>query len=330
MGRDWPSRSNGRGSSRNGNISDQASEGVRRATDECWMEASLYRAYPAAIVTGVATLTWLTRGKRAGTNTRLGLALKTSAAAVLAFWAGKLQYLSTKHCRDKFLQYAPDSKIAKSIQQNRRAQGSNAKSTYQSDRGVPATAPATTNSETTVTFPDQHGREIEVQMTEEEQKVLDECAKVSLYFFSFPSTVLCFSSAIYLQSRGHFQSSKWVNPPLNKLPKALTFGVAGFVAGQWLYLRSGDCQDRFLHRAPRGQLVNLIRQAKNMEPPHLPPEPIYKTNPDNSLLKPPQVPPYFDHHKQTEYSIPKSSGPLIGTESSTVGKLLEEDSKKTV
>ena len=302
--------------------SDEDHEGVRRATDECWMEASLYRAYPAAIVTGAATLTWLNRGSRAGTNTKLGLAIKTSAASLLAYWGGKLQYLTSKHCRNKFLDYAPDSRIARTIRKNHSIHEE--KSSPQPPGRSSDPSSRVSSPTTTISFPSHNQQQVMVQLTPEEQKVLDECASVSFYFYSLPLSALLSACAIYLQSRGHLHPSKWIsNPAVSKLPKTLAFGFTGFLLGQWIYIRSGDCQDRFLNRAPKGQLVNLIKQVKRNEIPHIVPDVPIKHAVQNPILDQQLVAPYTDHHKQTEYTIPTSLGPLVETETASVDVILD-------
>ncbi len=105
--------------------------------------------------------------------------------------------------------------------------------------------------------------DIVVRLSQKEQRILEDCRKVSVYYFSLPTATVLASLAYHAQSRGVLKESKrFSRPPLSRAPKTLAFSLLGYALGQVLYMYSSDCAERFLQQAPHGEMARVIRKIR--------------------------------------------------------------------
>ena len=96
-----------------------------------------------------------------------------------------------------------------------------------------------------------------------EKQIMADCNSVAFWKFSMP-LMISISGAVYLAiKRGILGSSKW-NNSMPKAPKMILGASVGYVAGQYLYLYSKDCSDRFLQFAPNDKIARVLRQDETL------------------------------------------------------------------
>ena len=82
------------------------------------------------------------------------------------------------------------------------------------------------------------------QLSDVEAQILDDCNSTAFWKFSLPLQVAS-AGAVYLAiGRGLLSSSSW-SSAFPRAPKMIVGAAAGYVAGQYLYLYSKDCSNRY-------------------------------------------------------------------------------------
>ena len=172
---------------------DEMEAAESRALRECLSESLWRRAVPAALLGGAVTLGAFGAG-RLRPSPRMGPWPKVLGASFLAFWAGKVSYVLGRPCQDKFLRIAPDGPIAQSIRVRRGEEEQEEEVAREEDL-----LDVTIHTEQ---------EQMMVQLSEREQRILEECRRVSLYYYSLPLSVLLGSSAYLAQSKGVIKESR--------------------------------------------------------------------------------------------------------------------------
>ena len=218
-------------------VSDVSDED-RAVMRECISEAMMYRSVPAAMFTGLHVRYFIRKH-----NFWLNGWPVVLGASCLAWFAGKLSYIHGKHCQDKFLEKAPNSKITAQILAVREEERIHS---------------------------EEHGKKkmldlkqedvVLGSLTDKEKTILNDCNSTAFWFYSVP-LMICFSSLIFIaQKKGLLAPSKI----FKKFPFAPKMSVAiasGYVTGQWLYMKSGDCSERFEKFAPNSQMAKIWRNG---------------------------------------------------------------------
>lgn len=101
----------------------------------------------------------------------------------------------------------------------------------------------------------------QIELTEEEKKLFNQCNRDSFYQRSLPLLVLSSGSVLLASQRGLI--TKGV-----KL-KAFIAGFTGFMVGKFSY--AGVMQERFLKELPYSGISQIIRQSKGMPEIEIPP-----------------------------------------------------------
>ena len=158
----------------------------------------------------------------------------------MAWFVGKLSYVHGKHCQDKFLQQAPNSRIAQQILKLRE---DNNKEVV-SHRSIE-------NSR------EDFGYGV---VTEEEKSILNECNSTAFWNYSLPLMVLFPSLVFVALKKGLLAPSKVLKKYPN-FPKMNLAAATGYVVGQWLYMKSEDCSEKFERFAPDSKMARLFRNG---------------------------------------------------------------------
>ena len=96
-----------------------------------------------------------------------------------------------------------------------------------------------------------------------EKQIMNDCNSVAFWKFSMPLMV-SISGAVYLAiKKGILGASKW-NNTMPKAPKMIVGASVGYVAGQYLYLYSKDCSNRFLQFAPNDRIARVLRKDETL------------------------------------------------------------------
>lgn len=171
-----------------------------------------------------------------------------AGASSLAYFVAKISYIFGKNCGDKFLEHAPSSEISKQIRKNR--------------------------EEDKMRWRTEHDEQLrkfseildEVEwdsISDVEKQIMADCNSVAFWKFSMP-LMISISGAVYFAiKRGMLGSSKW-NNTMPKAPKMIIGASVGYVAGQYLYLYSKDCSNRFLQFAPNDKIARVLRQDETL------------------------------------------------------------------
>ena len=287
----------GGASTPNSGSSSSLDEAETRALEKCWSDSFWRRAVPVAAVSGSLVLAAISAGKIRPGSARFGPWVRVLGASFLGFWGGKFSYLMGRECQDRFLEMAPEGPIAKSIRERRRGEPETSSPASSLPPPPPGTAgpedapdppsvrkmlegstpsspagasrPRVQFEGTGVLGADGDKEQIKittdqgnivVTLSDREQRILEDCRKVSVYYFSLPLSGVMGAFAYVAQARGFLRESRFFKkPPLNRAPKAFVLGALGYGAGQALYMFSSDCAERFLKKAPHGQMSKAIR-----------------------------------------------------------------------
>ena len=184
-------------------------------------------------------------------------------ASSLAYLAAKFSYIFGKHCTNKFLEKAPASEISEQIRKNR-----------EEDK----VKWRTEHDEQLNKFSDILDQVDFDTISDVEKQIIQDCNSTAFWKFSLP-LMLSTSGTIYLAiKKGFLNSSKW-NSTFPKAPKMVIGASLGYMAGQYLYVYSKDCSNRyyllnqntiyylnsrFLQFAPSGKIARLLRHDKTL------------------------------------------------------------------
>jgi len=218
----------------------------RNVMKECVKEAFWYRCLPSASLTGVSVNYAIKTGKIK--SSKFGGWPIILGASSLAYLAAKFSYIFGKHCTNKFLEKAPASEISEQIRKNR-----------EEDK----VKWRTEHDEQLNKFSDILDQVDFDTITDVEKQIIQDCNSTAFWKFSVP-LMLSTSGTIYLAiKKGFLNSSKW-NSTFPKAPKMVIGASLGYIAGQYLYVYSKDCSNRFLQFAPSGKIARLLRHDKTL------------------------------------------------------------------
>ena len=171
-----------------------------------------------------------------------------AGASSLAYFIAKIGYIFGKNCTDKFLIQAPNSDISEQIRKNR-----------EEDKRRWGTE-----------HDDQLQKFSEIldeveweSISDAEKQIMSDCNSVAFWKFSMP-LMMSLSGAVYLaMKKGILRTSRW-NNTMPKAPKMILGASVGYVAGQYLYLYSKDCSNRFLQFAPNDRIARILRKDETL------------------------------------------------------------------
>ena len=218
-------------------VSDVSDED-RAVMRECISEAMMYRSVPAAMFTGLHVRYFIRKH-----NFWLNGWPVVLGASCLAWFAGKLSYIHGKHCQDKFLEKAPNSKITAQILAVREEERIHS---------------------------EEHGKKkmldlkqedvVLGSLTDKEKTILNDCNSTAFWFYSVP-LMICFSSLIFIAQKKSLLAPSKIFKKFPFAPKMSVAIASGYVTGQWLYMKSGDCSERFEKFAPNSQMAKIWRNG---------------------------------------------------------------------
>jgi len=218
----------------------------RNVMKECVKEAFWYRCLPASTLTGFSVNYAIKTGKIR--SYRYGGWPIILGASSLAYVASKISYILGKHCQDKFLEMAPNSEMSEHIKK---------------DRAEVKAKWRTEHDEQLNKFSDILDQIDLDTISDVEKRIIQDCNSTAFWKFSLP-LMLSSSGAVYLAiKKGFLNSSKW-NTTFPKAPKMVIGGTLGYIAGQYLYVYSKDCSNRFLQYAPSEKIARLLRHDKTL------------------------------------------------------------------
>ena len=226
-------------------------------------EGFWYRSFPMGLGVGITSF-YLVRTGKLKPNKYFGAAPKVFLSSFVAYWAGKISYILSDGCKEKFLKDAPESKTAYEIRKDR---GLQQPWTAIRDFGQEDTEDDDYIFKIKIPIPFFLLKKTKIVLSDKEKEILDECSNRSYIYYSMPLSILCGGLMLGAQKKGLISrvratNSKWIK----KLPvfpfrnRTLHGVVFGFALGQALYLLTGDCEDRILEHAPDGELAARIRK----------------------------------------------------------------------
>jgi len=230
--------------------------GVSETTDEerlvireCIKEAFWYRSLPLGVVTCIGVQLGVKSGKIP--STKYGAWPIVVGAGSCAYVLGKLSYIFGDNCSRKFLERAPNSEITAHLRLNN------------DQKPLLGDVVKKSNSwpsleERNLGFADiLEGFDFS-RISDVEKSIMNDCNSTAFWKYSLPMAVII-SGAIYSAIKaGLLNSSKRVTT-FPRLPKMLIGGSLGYIAGQWLYVYSRDCTNRFINFAPEGEIARRLR-----------------------------------------------------------------------
>ena len=225
---------------------------------------------------------YLVRSGRLKPNVRFGAAPKVFTSSFVAYWIGKISYILSDSCQDKFLKGASNSEIAYHIRKQR---GLAQPWTAIRDFGSKETSDKSSVSTNTYSGDSEqdseaHGIQVQIPagdtafdviksknlvVSKREEEILKDCNNCAFYFFSLPLCILCGGFMFGAKKKGwitDWSDKKWIS----KLPKfpfrnrTLHGITVGYLLGQIIYLNTSDCTERFLSEAPDGEVAKYLRQ----------------------------------------------------------------------
>ena len=217
---------------------------------------------------------YLVRTGKLKPNKYFGAAPKVFLSSFVAYWAGKISYILSDGCKEKFLKDAPESETAYYIRKDR---GLQQPWTAIRDFGQEDTDDDDDDDyifKINITIPSFQsilqssldGKE-NIVLSDKEKEILDECSDRSYIYYSIPLSILCGGLMLGAQKKGLISTvrttnSKWIKKlPVFPFRNRTVHGVLfGFAIGQILYLLSSDYEDSILEQAPDGELAALIRK----------------------------------------------------------------------
>jgi len=217
----------------------------RLAAKQCIEEAFWNRSLPMAISAGSLAFLATKMGKFQS-KSRFGSWPIVVGFGSLGYVVGKFSYITSEKCMDIFLEKAPQSSISENVRERREA-----------------------NAEMDVDLPYRFMDIMENldvdQITEKEEQILEDCNSVAFYRYSLPLSA-ALSGAAYFSMKGKLLTESRILASFPRLPKSLLGSVLGYILGQYLYVKSGDCPLRFQKYDAEGQISRLLRGEELDEP----------------------------------------------------------------
>ena len=215
---------------------------------------------------------YLVRTGKLKPNKYFGAAPKVFLSSFVAYWAGKISYILSDGCKEKFLKDAPESETAYYIRKDRGLQQpwtairDFGKEDTEDDDDYIFKINITIPSFQSILQSSLDGKE-DIILSEKEKEILDECSDRSYIYYSMPLSILCGGLMLGAQKKGLISTvratnSKWIKKlPVFPFRNRTVHGILfGFALGQILYLLSSDYEDSILEHAPEGELAALIRK----------------------------------------------------------------------
>jgi len=229
--------------------------GVSETTDEerhvireCIKEAFWYRSLPLGVVTCIGAQLAVKSGRIR--STRYGAWPIVVGAGSFAYVIGKLSYIFGENCSRKFMEHAPNSEITAQIRL-RKGQKSLFEDEVISSKSWP-------KEERNLGFADILEDFDFDTISDVEKNIMNDCNSTAFWQFSLPLAV-GMSGAIYAAIKaGLLHGSKRMTT-FPHVPKMLLGWSLGYITGQWLYVYSRDCTNRFLNFAPEGEIARRLR-----------------------------------------------------------------------
>ena len=97
-------------------------------------------------------------------------------------------------------------------------------------------------------------------LTDKEKTILNDCNSTAFWFYSVP-LMICFPSMVFIALKKGLLAPSKIFRKFPFAPK-LSLGLAtGYVTGQFLYVKSGDCSEKFERQAPDSQMAKIWRKG---------------------------------------------------------------------
>jgi len=216
------------------------SDEERNVMRECIREAFWYRALPLSLLTGFSVNYAIKVGKIKSTSRGAWPIVLGSSS--LAYFIAKLSYVTGKECKNKFLTEAPSSEISDIIRKQRK----------ENDLVEEDKDPKLKKFEEILDNVDVE------TLSESEKKIIQDCNNTRIWQYCLPMMMGMSGSAYLAMKKGLLRTSKW-NSTLPMAPKIIVGGTLGYIIGNWIYLKSKDCSDRFIKFAPHGKIARILR-----------------------------------------------------------------------
>jgi hypothetical protein len=201
---------------------------------------------PRSSPTGSAVY-WAIRAGKLKPNPRLGAWTQVAGFGSLAYVLGKISYIVGQNCMDIFLEQAPNIVVSERVRRRRNIS--------EDDKYLLA---ANSSAVTRQRFADILEYVNPEDMTEKEVAILDDCDSVAFYQYSLPLAAAGGGTVYAAIEKGWLAPGRRF-PRLPRLPRVLAGSSQGFLAGQYLYIYTSDCTDRFQQYDPEGNIARLLR-----------------------------------------------------------------------
>ncbi|XP_023342763.1 uncharacterized protein LOC111712401 [Eurytemora carolleeae] len=208
-----------------------------QAMRECIENAFWYRSLPGGLFTGsLAMLALQTR--KIKTKTRFGGLPIVLGFGSMGYILGKFSFILSNQCMDIFLKKAPESPISLNVRQQRETE-------------------LVVDEERFMDILEQINVD---QMSEKEHQILEDCNDVAFYSYSLPLSSLSGGGVYYSLKQGLLKESR-IFTSFPRVPKTVCGTLLGYILGQYLYVKRGDCPRRFLTYDEDGQIAQLLRRG---------------------------------------------------------------------
>ncbi len=108
--------------------------------------------------------------------------------------------------------------------------------------------------------PSSQQQQVPQQLTQEEQRILQECNRESFIRRSFPLSILSGFAVLAAGRQGLIKPS----PNYGFGPKIAVGAICGYFLGKFSYVN--ECADKFLTQAPDSNIAKAIRKKRGMPP----------------------------------------------------------------
>ena len=250
---------------------------------------------PLGLGSGIAVYQLVKTGKLKP-NKRFGAAPKVIISSFTGYWVGKLSYILSDSCKDKFLRDAPESETAYHIREERglpqpwtamRDFGSTENEIDEYEPNIPE-LPDIKIKISFSSFGDNFHKLMKTLhhkpfLSKKENDILAECHYHATCFYALPLSAVCGAAVRGAKKKGLISNDITTNLSgqkiakfLQKLPRLVrnptVHGILfGYTLGKMMYFATSDCEDRFLRNDSDGRIAKRIREIReNGSPRFLP------------------------------------------------------------
>ena len=258
-------------------------------------EGFWYRSLPIGLGSGIAVYHLVKTGKLKP-NKRFGAAPKVIISSFTGYWVGKLSYILSDNCKDKFLRDAPESETAYHIREERglpqpwsamRDFGSKENEQDEYEPKMPELSDIKIKISISSLGDNYHELMKTLHhkpfLSKKENDILADCHYHADCFYAIPLSVASGAAVFGAQKKGLISndittnlSGQKIAKLCQKLPRLVrnptVHGILfGYTLGKMMYFATSDCEDRFLRNDSDGRIAKRIREIReNGSPRFLP------------------------------------------------------------